>query len=109
MQPPFNSAKCGSAWLARDADQGWLLRVWVQPGARENGVAGLLDGCLKLRLSAPPVDNKANKALIDFIVKQLGLSRRQVALVAGQARRRKKVKIVADKEPDWERLLPAGF
>lgn len=70
---------------------------------------GLLDGRLKLRLSAPAVDNKANKALVDFITKQLKLTRRQVVLVAGKAQRRKKIKIVAEKEPAWERLLPAGL
>ncbi len=109
MQPPFSRAKSGLACVVRDADGCWLLHVWVQPGAKTNSVVGLLDGRLKLRLSAPAVDNKANKALIDFIAKQLGLARRQVFLAAGQAQRRKKIKIVAEKEPAWERLLPAGL
>ena len=109
MHPPFSSGENGLPCVVRDADGCWLLHVWVQPGAKENSVVGLLDGRLKLRLSAPAVDNKANKALVDFITKQLKLTRRQVVLVAGKAQRRKKIKIVAEKEPAWERLLPAGL
>lgn len=109
MHSPFSSAENGLPCVVREADDCWFLHVWVQPGAKENSVAGLLDGRLKLRLSAPAVDNKANKALIDFIAQQLGLARRQVFLVAGQARRRKKIKIVAEKEPAWEHLLPVGL
>jgi uncharacterized protein len=108
----MSDTDCGflcPACVARDSDQSWLLNVWVQPGAKDSDVVGLLDGRLKLRLAAPAVDNKANKALIDFIAGRLGLPRRQVCLVAGQAKRRKKVRIFAEEEPAWRRLLPAGL
>ena len=42
----------------------WRLSIWAQPGAKEDEVAGLYQGCVKLRVKAPAVDNKANKAIM---------------------------------------------
>ncbi|WP_156932958.1 DUF167 domain-containing protein [Desulfonatronum lacustre] len=94
--------------ILRDDGQGWLLPVWVQPGAKRDQVSGIVDGRLKLRITAPAVDNKANTALAAYIAGQLGLRRNQVALVAGTTGRKKTLRIVAEQEPDWERLAPAG-
>ncbi|HDQ41948.1 MAG TPA: DUF167 domain-containing protein [Desulfonatronum sp.] len=95
--------------VLQDSGQGWLLRVWVQPGAKSNGVVEIRDGSLKLRLTAPAVDNKANKALVDFVAGLLDLPRRQVCLVSGASGRRKKLRIVSQEEPAWDRLVPAGL
>lgn len=90
------------------APKGWLLNVWVQPGAKADEVVGLKDGSLKLRLSAPAVDNKANEALIGFVAKRLDLPRRHVTLAGGATGRRKRLRIVAEDEPAWDKLIPAG-
>ncbi|EAU61862.1 conserved hypothetical protein [Stigmatella aurantiaca DW4/3-1] len=63
----------------------------VQPRASRTRVVGEHDGMLKLQLAAPPVDGEANAALVEFLAKRLGLPRRQVTLVAGDAARRKRV------------------
>ena len=52
---------------------------------------GLHDGRLKLALAAPPVDGKANKALVAFVASSMGVSRPEVQVVSGDAARRKRV------------------
>lgn len=65
------------------------LPVWVQPRASRNAVSGWQDGALRVRLTAPPVDNAANKALVDFMASVLGVRRAHVALVSGDHSRHK--------------------
>jgi uncharacterized protein (TIGR00251 family) len=67
--------------------------VYVQPRASRNELAGLHDGCLKVRLTAPPVEGAANEALVRFIAEALGVPRRQVTVVAGSSGRRKILEI----------------
>ena len=80
-----------SGWLTQAAD-GWLLAVWVQPGARSTSAQGIIDGCLKLRLAAPPVDGKANEALLRWVADRIGVPVRAVELVTGHTSRRKRLK-----------------
>lgn len=94
-------------FISRTAD-GWRLAVWVQPGAKKSEFAGEYQSCLKIRLAAPAVDNKANKALVRFVAGELGLKANEVVLVSGQTSRKKTLTLFASKEPDWERLQPSG-
>lgn len=84
----------------------WRLRVWVQPGAKADETAGTYQGSLKVRLNAPAVDNKANRALLNYLCDRLGLKPRQLSLDTGRASRRKTLLIRSETEPDWGRLLP---
>jgi len=76
------------AWCHR---QPGILRmaVHVQPGARVSTVIGEIGGALKIRLHAPPVDGKANAALIAFVAGKLGIRQRDVRIVRGQTNRQK--------------------
>jgi len=65
----------------------------VQPRASKNEVAGLHDGCLKLRITAPPVEGAANEAVVRLVAEALGVPRRQVRLVSGTTGRRKILEI----------------
>jgi uncharacterized protein len=65
----------------------------VQPRASANQIAGLHDGVLKVRLTAPPVEGAANAALVAFIAQALGVPRRQVSVVAGSTGRRKTLQV----------------
>jgi len=67
-----------------ESKQGLLLKVKVQPGAKRDELAGEYDGGIKLRLSAPPVDGKANAACVEFLAELLGIPKRAVTLVRGQ-------------------------
>lgn len=79
----------------------WRVRVWVQPGAKKSEVDGLHDGRLKLRLQAPAVENKANKALVVFVAKLLGLKKNRVRLERGEKSRAKTLIIEAETNPSW--------
>ena len=72
---------------------GTLLRLRVQPRARTECLDGVRDGCLRLRLAAPPVDGAANAACIAFLAKLLGINRSQMRLQAGAKSREKLVHI----------------
>lgn len=76
----------------------WLLDVLVQPRAARTELAGLHDGRLKLRLTAPPVDGAANAALVEFLAERLGLPRSAIGVASGDSGRRKTVSIQAGAE-----------
>ena len=61
-------------WL-RELDSAIELTLHVQPGARRTEVAGMYGDALKVRLAAPPVDGKANEALVRFLAVSFGVHR----------------------------------
>ena len=79
----------------------WLMRVWVQPGAKKSEVDGLHDGRLKIRLQAPAVENKANKALVAFVASLLGLKKSRVRIERGEKSRAKTLMIESKTNPPW--------
>jgi uncharacterized protein (TIGR00251 family) len=70
--------------------EGAVLPVRAQPGARKTAVLGEQAGALKVAVTAPPEDGKANKALAETLREALGLKRSQVALLSGQTSRDKR-------------------
>ncbi len=75
---------------------GATFRVRVQSGANKNEIAGTQEDALKIRISAPPVEGKANRMLIQFLAKQLAVKRNQVEILNGHATRRKTIHIVGE-------------
>ncbi len=73
-----------------DHAEGCVLPVRAQPGARKAGVLGEQGGALKLAVTAPPEDGRANKALTEALRDLLGLKRSQVELLSGGTSRDKK-------------------
>lgn len=69
------------------------LALHVQPGARRNSVVGVHGDALKIAVSAPPVDGKANDAICSFVASLIGVPARSVSIVAGATARRKIVAI----------------
>jgi uncharacterized protein (TIGR00251 family) len=82
----------GAAWQ-RDEEDAVVLTLHVQPGATRTEVAGTHGDALKIRLAAPPVDGKANAALVRFLAAAFGVPARAVKLVRGETSRRKTVRI----------------
>jgi hypothetical protein len=80
------------AWLRADGD-GVVLSLHIQPGAKKTEVVGPHGDALKIRLAAPPVDGKANAALLAFVAAKLGAGRTAVELVSGQTSRAKRVRV----------------
>lgn len=94
-------------WL-KPVPGGVELSLLVQPRASRTRVLGEHDGLLKLQLAAPPVDGEANAALVEFLAKLLGVPRRQVSLIAGDASRRKRVAVQGVETAQVEAVMTSG-
>jgi uncharacterized protein (TIGR00251 family) len=81
------------------------VRIRVIPNAKKTEFAGYREGELILRLNAPPVDGKANKAAVEFVARYLGVPRAAVLLAAGERSRHKIFQIVGLESADLERKL----
>ena len=68
-----------------------ILELHVQPGASRSEFAGEHGGRIKVRLAAPPVEGKANEALVEFLAAYFNVPRRNVRIAAGLKSRRKRV------------------
>jgi uncharacterized protein len=87
--------------------QGCIIAVRVQPGARKTLVKGEQAGALKIAVSAPPVDGKANAAVIEFLANLLAVKRGQIELVSGETSRDKRLLIRGLKCPEMQTRLEA--
>jgi uncharacterized protein (TIGR00251 family) len=82
-----------SATLFTTEDQRVCFEVRVQPRASKTEVAGEYGSAIKIRLQAPPVDGRANEALIAFLAETLGIAARAVEIVSGHTGRTKRIAI----------------
>jgi uncharacterized protein len=89
-------------WAHR-AGAGWLLELHVQPGAKVTAVVGEHGGRLKLKISAPPVDNKANAHLLAWLSMQFGVPGWAVRLIRGETSRQKTVAVCGVDTP-WRNI-----
>lgn len=87
--------------------EGCVLPVRAQPGARKAGAKGEQNGALKLAVTAPPEDGRANEALVELIRELLQLKRSQVELIAGHTSREKKFLIRDIKQADLSARIAA--
>jgi uncharacterized protein (TIGR00251 family) len=67
--------------------------VRVQPRASRSEIVGEMDGALKIRLAAPPVDGAANEELIRFLAKAFGVSRARIEIISGLTARQKLLRV----------------
>ena len=81
------------------------LRIRVIPNAKKTEFAGYRENELVLRLSAPAVEGKANKAAVEFLAQFFGVPRSAILLTAGERSRHKIFQIVGLKSADLERKL----
>lgn len=96
------------SWL-RGTDPGpHILVLHIQPGAKTTQIAGEHGNALKIRLAAPPVDGKANAALLAFLAESLRLPKQAVVLKSGQSSRQKLVEICGSTSENLlKALLPS--
>jgi uncharacterized protein (TIGR00251 family) len=76
-----------------ELDGAVVFSVRVQPRASRNAIEGEWQGALKVRLTAPPVDDKANAALCAFLAEQLNIPRSAVRILAGERSRNKRIEV----------------
>lgn len=81
------------------------LTIWVQPGAKKNEVVGEIEGAIKVKIAAPPVEGKANKELIAFIAKILSLKKSAITIESGESSRRKIVAIEGMSAEEARKIL----
>ena len=86
-------------WLKQTPD-GITLSLHCQPGAKQTKVVGLHDGCLKISLQAPAIENKANEHLLAWLSKQLKVPQKQIQFVSGQNSRKKRIEIWGSISPE---------
>lgn len=84
-----------ATWLHRDPT-GFALDLVVVPRASKTEWAGVHDDRLRLRVASPPVDGKANQAIVAALAKWAGVPKAAVAITSGETGRRKRVRL----EPD---------
>ena len=72
---------------------GATFAVKVHPRARKNGITGELGDALKVSLTTPPVDGRANDACIEFFAKLLKVPRSSVTIASGQTSRNKVIRV----------------
>ena len=95
-----------SDWFRVAGDGRITLTLHIQPGAKKTAVAGRHGDALKIRLAAPPVDGKANAALLEFIADALGLPKAAVKLKSGHTSRRKVREVDGATEDAMAALIP---
>jgi uncharacterized protein (TIGR00251 family) len=69
------------------------VEVYIQTRAAKTGLAGMHGDSIKIRIAAPPVENAANHALIEFVAEHLGIAKRRVRVVSGATSRKKVLEI----------------
>ncbi|MGH2693577.1 MAG: DUF167 domain-containing protein [Actinomycetota bacterium] len=84
MEPSFVIASKGRA----------LIEIFVQPRAAKNGLVGVHGRALKVKVTALPTDDRANRAVETLVAQWLGVPRARVSVVAGRASRNKRIAVV---------------
>ncbi len=75
----------------RDTPSGATFQVKVRPRAKKNAITGAVGDALKLALTAPPVEGRANEACIGFLAEALNVPRSSVTITAGKSSRNKAI------------------
>jgi uncharacterized protein len=89
----------------KNSPAGVTFAVKVHPRAKKNAITGVVGDALKVSLTAPPVDGKANEACIDFFAKFLNVPRSSVTIAAGQTSRNKVMRVTGLSEEEIRKRL----
>ncbi|MEW6447913.1 MAG: DUF167 domain-containing protein [Bacillota bacterium] len=79
--------------LFHEDKNGITFRVRVTPRASANAIAGLAEGALRVRITAPPVEGRANEALLKYLAGFFGIPVRRLAILRGESGREKIIKV----------------
>jgi uncharacterized protein (TIGR00251 family) len=90
---------------AKDTPDGCTLTTRIHPGARKNTITGVHDAALKISLTTPPIEGRANEALIAFLSDHLHIPKSRIALVAGTTSRSKTLRITGKSAAEVQAAL----
>jgi uncharacterized protein (TIGR00251 family) len=88
-----------------ESAKGVSFSVKVRPRARRNAITGTLGDSLKLALTAPPVEGRANQAVIEFLAETLEIPRASVTITSGETSRNKVVRVAGVSRQTVEQRL----
>ena len=91
--------------VTKNSPAGVTFAVKVHPRAKKNAITGQVGDELKVALTAPPVDGKANQGCIDFFAKLLNVPRSSVTIAAGQSSRNKVIRVAGLSAEEVRRRL----
>jgi len=94
--------------VVRDTPSGATFAVKVHPRARKDAITGEAGDALKVALTAPPVDGKANEACVRFFAELLNVPRSSVTIAAGETSRNKVIRIAGLSAEEVKRRLGTG-
>jgi uncharacterized protein len=93
------------AGFTRDTPAGCTLTVRIHPGARKDAIIGIHDSALKISLTTPPIEGRANEALISFLSEALHLPKSRIAILTGETSRSKTVRITGKSAAEVQAAL----
>ncbi len=93
----------------QDTPAGATFAVKLHPRARKNAITGDLGDALKLSLTAPPVEGKANAACIEFLANLLKVPRSSVTIASGLSSRRKVIRVTGLSADELHKRLRSDF
>ena len=91
-----------------DTAAGATFVVKVHPRAKKNAITGTVGDAIKLALTAPPIEGRANEACIEFFAKFLNVPRSSITIAAGQTSRRKVIRVAGLSAQELGKRLNAG-
>jgi uncharacterized protein (TIGR00251 family) len=94
--------------ILRDTPDGCIVPVRVHPGARRDDITGVHDGSLKISITTPPTDGRANETLIAFLAKRLRVPRARITLLTGATSRSKTLRIAGKSAAEIQAALSAS-
>jgi uncharacterized protein (TIGR00251 family) len=105
---PLSSVSSGVKILMvpiQTSPNGVTFAIKVHPRAKKNAIAGEVGDALKVALTAPPVDGKANESCVEFFAKLLKVPRSSVTIAAGQTSRNKVIRVTGLSAEEVRKLL----
>ncbi len=85
--------------------KGIKIRVRVQPRSSKNEITGIVDNCLRIKLTSPPVDGEANKGLVKFLGRILRCGPSRIRIARGATGKHKLLEIMGVSEDEIRRLV----
>jgi uncharacterized protein len=93
----------------QDTPAGATFSIKIHPRARKNAITGVLGDALKLSLTSPPVEGRANDACVEFLANLLNLPRSSVTIASGQNSRKKVIRILGVSADELRERLRSYF
>jgi hypothetical protein len=86
-----------------------ILKIKVEPRSSRAGIVGQYGDALKVKLTSPPVEGKANKELIEILAKEFGVHKKYIKIISGQSSKNKIVRLHNIKSIEgWEKVRKSG-